>query len=326
MAVTLENIQKAGSMVGDVANMMGIGQGRQMKQSKKLMDIQKQNQMELNAQGQALAMKSWKETNYPAQVGMLKEAGMNPGLLYGQSGGSGATAQSGSGGSASGAQAPQARYMDLSNTMAMQQMQASIELMKAQANKANAEANVTGTTGVEEAQSRINKLIAETKNEAVKGELMKVQTGLTEIQSARTDEQITAQIDNLMAQTRESNMRRELTGAQFDDLVEEVKQTAIGRSIENRLLESKINLTEMERSKLVSDIMQRAQEIAQKQTGLEQGQATIDLRKWEAEMNARYPSIMNTAGGLIQGALNQLEAIGRYYNPKVFDYARRAPK
>ena len=50
---------------------------------KKLMGIQLDNQRNLNKQGQELAMKTWRETNYPAQMKMLKEAGLNPGLLYG---------------------------------------------------------------------------------------------------------------------------------------------------------------------------------------------------------------------------------------------------
>ena len=47
------------------------------------MDIQARNQQMLNEHGQRLQLKTWEQTNYPAQVQMLKEAGLNPALLYG---------------------------------------------------------------------------------------------------------------------------------------------------------------------------------------------------------------------------------------------------
>lgn len=61
---------------------------------------QQQRQMELNQQGHDLQMDMWNKTNYGAQIGHMKQAGLNPALMYGMGGGGGATTGSQGGGSA----------------------------------------------------------------------------------------------------------------------------------------------------------------------------------------------------------------------------------
>ena len=134
---------------------------------KQLMDIQFRNQKSLDKYGSELQYEMWEKTNYPAQVAMLKEAGLNPALLYGK-GGQGGMTGSQTGGSATAGNAPQTQsphFMSISASLAQG---AQIELMKADANKANAEAeNLRGVVR-EEATSRINKLIQETATHPLK--------------------------------------------------------------------------------------------------------------------------------------------------------------
>lgn len=105
---------------------------RAVENQKTLMDWQMKNQQRLNQQGADLQYDMWKKTNYPAQMEMLKEAGLNPGLLYGMSGGGGTTAGSQSGGSASGGQAPAPQPMELGTALAAAQTAEQLKLMKAQ--------------------------------------------------------------------------------------------------------------------------------------------------------------------------------------------------
>lgn len=60
---------------------------RQVKASKELSDYQYE-----------LEMKKWRETGYKAQVQQLKEAGLNPAMMYGMGGGGGQSSAVGSGG------------------------------------------------------------------------------------------------------------------------------------------------------------------------------------------------------------------------------------
>jgi len=108
-------ISAGASTGGGLLGMIGAKkrEQRQKENQKELMDYQTQNQMRLNQQGHQLQMDMWKATSYPAQVKMMQEAGLNPGLLYGQSGGGGTTAGSQSGGAASGGQAQQGNPLEL---------------------------------------------------------------------------------------------------------------------------------------------------------------------------------------------------------------------
>jgi len=118
----------------------------QNKSQKELMNQQMINQQQLNKEGQALQMQTWNETNYPAQVAMLKKAGLNPALLYAKGGAGGTTGGQTGGSAASGSaasgSAPRSQPMDMTNIMAMRQMEASIKAQEAGARKANAEAKV----------------------------------------------------------------------------------------------------------------------------------------------------------------------------------------
>ena len=51
---------------------------QQVSRQKNLMDYQMRHQLEM-----------WQRTNYPAQVEMMKRAGLNPALMYGQAGAGG---------------------------------------------------------------------------------------------------------------------------------------------------------------------------------------------------------------------------------------------
>ena len=78
---------------------------RQINQQQKLTDMQVQAQKNLTDYNRASQLQMWKDTNYGAQVQQMKQAGINPALLYGGGGGGGTTANV-STGSVSGASAP----------------------------------------------------------------------------------------------------------------------------------------------------------------------------------------------------------------------------
>lgn len=141
-------------IAGGVLGMIGQNERarKQHNRQKELMGIQFGNQQALNKQGQALQMKTWKDTGYGAQMEMMKEAGLNPGLMYGMSGGGGQTTGSQSGGSA-----------QSGNSHAPMDIGASVQagLMIAQANKLKAETEaIESNTGLDE--NRKSKLNAET--------------------------------------------------------------------------------------------------------------------------------------------------------------------
>lgn len=111
---------------------------RQVGYQKDIMGLQLNNQMALNQQGQDIQLDTWKKTSYPAQLAMMKEAGLNPALMYGMGGGGGTTTGSQGGGNASGGGMPNVPGpMDIrSNPRLIKEM----ELMDAQAENLKADA------------------------------------------------------------------------------------------------------------------------------------------------------------------------------------------
>lgn len=186
--------QVATAGAGVAGGMLGmIGQNKRAKKQhnrqKELMGIQLKNQQQLNKQGQELQMQTWRDTGYGAQMEMMKEAGLNPGLMYGMSGGGGQTTGSQGGGSA-----------QSGNSHAPMDIGASVQasLMAAQAGKLIAETakikEDTNKTVVDtsKVKKEIDKVIAETGSEKEKKALLIIQQNLEQekIEKLKSDTEL----------------------------------------------------------------------------------------------------------------------------------------
>ena len=143
-----------GGLGGGLLGMIGQNKRaeKQHKRQKELMGIQFANQQALNKQGQALQMKTWQDTGYSAQMKMMKEAGLNPALMYGMSGGGGQTTGSQGGGSASGnsSHAP----MDIGAAVQAGLMMAQAEKLRAETKEIEAKTEEVGQK-ISESQQRV---------------------------------------------------------------------------------------------------------------------------------------------------------------------------
>ena len=119
---------------------MALGDRRENRahqRQKDLMGIQLENQQILNQQGHDLAYDMWLKTNYSAQMEQLREAGLNPALLYGK-GGAGGQLTGGSGGAAAGGSASQAGMYEV----AMRGQQKQLEALEANIKNASKDLDV----------------------------------------------------------------------------------------------------------------------------------------------------------------------------------------
>jgi len=190
-----------GGVAGGVLGMIGQNKRakKQHNRQKELMGIQFGNQQELNKQGQKLQMKTWKDTGYGAQMEMMKEAGLNPGLMYGMSGGGGQTTGSQGGGSA-----------QSGNSHAPMDIGASVQagLMMAQAKKLNAE-----TEEIKKKTDKVGQDISESEQrilESVSKAELNVKLGITEDSKVKLNESIEGLND---AKTKEAIKNTELNEA-----------------------------------------------------------------------------------------------------------------
>ena len=134
-------------LLNNVANtatggLLGIGMGllqerhndqRQLAQQQALTNQQMQAQMALMGTQNKMQLQMWKDTNYAAQMEQLKNAGLNPGLLYGKGGGGGMSIGGGmpSAGSGTAQQNPGEMQTMMGMALQMEMQRAQIENLKA---------------------------------------------------------------------------------------------------------------------------------------------------------------------------------------------------
>ena len=244
-----DGIGAAGAgLVGGALGMIGQGKRakKQHNRQKELMGIQLGNQQTLNKQGQELQMKTWRETGYEEQMKMMKDAGLNPGLMYGMSGGGGQTIGSQGGGSAQGG-----------NSHAPMDIGASVQagLMMAQASKLKAETE---------------KIKEETKSETGKMENMLAEKGdifreqmaeaYWKIQNS-TGEKLMTETNKIWEEAQLLNKQNKITRETMDDVIEGARLEAINKALQNSLTAENINKTKEEIDVLVNSIYQRWTEI-----------------------------------------------------------------
>lgn len=160
---------------------------RNYRNNQNLMGLQNQYQRGLNQQGHDLQMDMWNKTNYGAQVGHMKDAGLNPALMYKGAGAGGTTGSQG-GGSASMGSSQQGKVMDMSNLL----MKAQIDDLKASAEKKRTESEKLSGVDTDKGRAEIGNLTAnevntiqKTTNLKTDNEVRKVEKELLELKASK---------------------------------------------------------------------------------------------------------------------------------------------
>lgn len=158
--------------------------------NKRIMALQNQYQQQAAAQSQQYAKDYWDYTNTENQINHLKNAGLNIGLMYGQSGAGGMGA---SGGARQ--EAPdQAQGNPIGMALQVQQIEqqrrmndAQIALAEAQANKANEEAKKISGVDTQEALKRIEEASSRIELNLREGNYKEALTELTKAEKEATN-------------------------------------------------------------------------------------------------------------------------------------------
>jgi hypothetical protein len=154
----------------------------------------------LNQQGHDLQYDMWKKTSFPAQVRMMKAAGLNPALMYKQ-GGPGGVTGSQTGGSASKADTPAIQPMDMQNLL----LGAEMSLKEAQARNINKDTDLKGKDielkgmQIKNVNQDTLKKVQETSNLKTQGQLLEFEKSLLELK-----------------------VKKQVTGSAFVDLLTQV--------------------------------------------------------------------------------------------------------
>lgn len=162
----------------------------QWKYNKDLMALQNQYEQQAAAQSQQYAKDFWDYTNTESQVRHLKNAGLNIGLMYGQSGAGGMGASGGAHQSAP--DQPQGNPVGMALQVQQIEQQrrmndAQIALAEAQAEKTKVEASKIGGVDIQESLARIENLLAETEKARKEGNVFEATVGLVDAQKKLTE-------------------------------------------------------------------------------------------------------------------------------------------
>lgn len=162
----------------------------QWKYNKNIMALQNQYQQQAAEKSQQYAKDYWDYTNAENQVRHLKNAGLNVGLMYGQSGAGGM----GASGGAKQESPSQPQGNPVGMALQVQQIEqqrrmndAQISLAEAQADKARVEASKIGGVDIQESLARIENLLAGAEKSRKEGNVFEATVGLVEAQKKLTE-------------------------------------------------------------------------------------------------------------------------------------------
>lgn len=219
-------------------------------------------------------LEMWNATNSEAQMKHLKDAGLNPALMYGGGGGGGSTTTGGGGMGISGAAAQVSQGNNGMNIL----LPAQVELMKAQAR--NLDANTAKTAGADTTKTTTETSVLQTQNELQKLDLKVNENTLWERINEIVSRSIQQQEQGIIA-----GQQRTIGEETINANISKIKQEAVNTLIQAEVMRSHINLNEAQINKLSQDIIQRGQEIA--------------IKTFEAETEANQPGLGKIIGSLI---------------------------
>lgn len=238
----------------------GHNDRRQLRQQEKLNEQQLETNKRMSDYQRELQMQMWHDTNYGAQLEEMKKVGLSPGLMYGQSGGGATT----TGGGASGVSATSAPTGG-GEIMGMQMMQAQRDLIQAQTRKTQVETENIGEEGIDTRlkESNIANIAQGIKTEQAKQAMLKVQTGIAEIEQDLKSESYEDTLNTIKYQARIANKQlglleneKEISDETKKNKISIVEGELIGLGLANEMKKAGIQLTEEQIKKTRADIAQ----------------------------------------------------------------------
>lgn len=326
------------SLLNEMTEQAGYGLGKltgynkslandQYNQQRRLSEMQAGFNSGLMKQSYAEQLNLWNQTQAEAQVQHLKNAGLNPALIYGHAGAGGATAGSGGasvgGGSASGESERKASNIQAAGMgLQLAKLQSEIDVNKsvaeanrAQAKKAGADTATTEATRsgiVEQIASTIENIKADTGLKGEETKLNEIQQKSAEIANdfneANNLTLLQQNMETLRQITAETNVSEQTQNSMIELAKLQVKETASKILLNN----SNISLNEADKNLISAKINEIANQISisNKQLTLNEAQLAqaLDIEK----MNLSSGVITKEVRGLLLSLKNAITGRNSY--------------
>lgn len=280
--------------LGAVSNLAGVNQQQDM------MNLQYLNQKQLNEQGHKLQKEMWDYTNYENQVKHMKNAGLNVGLMYGGSGGGGATTGSQGGGSATGGNAP---VMELGQNL-MQGAQ--LELIKAQAEKTRAEAENIAGVERENVATQTKDLLQGIENKKAQEVFTNIQNEISKVDAQIKNDTYEEQVEYIRGLTsyqgQQINQLRysnAIDKATINEKVQTIKAELSGIILKNQLTKAQTDNTIQATEESINRVEQAWKKLILETAHLENEQKKVKIEEFKANLGSEYQGVSNVIGKMM---------------------------
>lgn len=244
----------------------------------RLMEIQNRYNEQMAKNNQQRNKDLWDYTNYENQKQHMKNAGLNPALIYGMGGGGGVSANGAQG---QGVTQPTDRSVEMRLKqqglgLQLASIASQVDLNKSQAEKNKAEANKIAGVDTEAQKATIDNLIAQTSNEKVRKGLI-----LGQIRVADAEEELKRNMAD-WTKDKADETRWNIKNLQkgIDKLAEEINGMKLDNELKERTIDNKVKESSLTLQNLMSEILLKG---SQRKVNEEQAKAIPAqiLQGWE---------------------------------------------
>lgn len=253
---------------------------RQLNMQRKLQRMQMEGTKEMTDYNYAKQLQMWRDTNYPAQMDQLKLAGLNPGLIYGMSGGGGQSTNIAQGSAPTGQAPTGGGEVQAMLGMGIQRelLQAQKENIQAQTEKTKAETTKTAGVDTQLAEQTIEQIKQNISSQQTQQALTRAQTLLTDLESQYQSATMENRksITNLTLSKLNEEVHiiendRQISDATKETAITTIKRQSLQVYLENELIKTQTGLTNEQITQVKETIKAISAKVAQdwKRIGLE---------------------------------------------------------
>lgn len=273
-------------------------------------------QKKINKFNQELAYDLWQKTGPKGTMEQLKQAGLNPGLVYGMGGAAGGTT-SGGAGSGTGSQSNSAQF-NLGMGLQLEHQKAMIENTKADTEVKKADAAKTAGVDTEESKGRIAAIAAETQNKGIQNQLLAFDSELKRIELEIADKSKDARAENpelvnkqlvqatekIIAETRGAEAEGKIKAETMDVVIKQTRQAAVEQQL-------RIDLQRAGLTNALKTTDKIAAEIAAVYTDMRVKNESVNQRDFENEIKDRLARLAEKDVDFRTGTGAQAERVSR---------------
>lgn len=272
----------------------------------RLMDIQNRYNEQMAKNNQQRNKDLWDYTNYENQKQHIKNAGLNPALMYGMGGGGGVSANGAQG---QGVTQPTDRSVEMGLKqqglgLQLASIASQVDLNKSQAEKNKAEAEKISGVDTRAQEATIDNLIAQTSNEKVKKGLI-----LGQIRVADAEEELKRNMAD-WTKDKADETRWNIKNLQkgIDKLAEEINGMELDNELKKRTIDNKVKESSLTLQNLMAEILLKG---SQRKVNEEQAKAIPAqiLQGWE-ELAKKGKALINQREQMeayVQDVINRYE-------------------